>query len=109
MSTDYAFDVYQEEAMSFRLPTATHNYAWNNLVGEVGELFSLVAKAERDGIKDPMEHATKYKKELGDILWSLAAIAQDNGWTLSDVAMTNVAKLQSRADRKKLQGSGDNR
>ena len=96
---------YQYEAMKTRLPTANANYALYNLSGEVGELHSLVAKFIRDGKLD-MELV---KKELGDILWCLAAVVLDYGFTLDDVAEANLAKLQKRKKANTLSGTGDNR
>lgn len=96
---------YQYEAMKTRLPTANANYALYNLSGEVGELHSLVAKFIRDGKLD-MELV---KKELGDILWCLAAVVLDYGFTLEDVANTNLQKLSKRASKGTLSGTGDNR
>lgn len=98
---------YQQEAMSYRLPSADESYALLNLAGEVGELMSLIAKSIRDGEKE--DHYENVVKELGDVLWSVAAIAEDNGFTLQDVADFNLSKLRSRKLRDKLQGSGDNR
>ena len=98
---------YQAEAMGFRLPSATPEYALINLSGEVGELHSLIAKAIRDGAK--YEFEMNVKKELGDILWCLSAIAADYGWTLEDVAASNINKLSQRKDNRTIQGSGDNR
>ena len=43
------FDEYQKEAMYFRMPTADSSYALLNLCGEVGELYSAIAKQLRDG------------------------------------------------------------
>lgn len=99
-------DIYQKQAMSFRLPTADARYTLLNLSAEVGELHSLVAKGIRDGY-DPGEEAVM--KELGDVLWHVAAIAQDYGWPLSDVAWGNIFKLSERKRKGTLQGSGDNR
>lgn len=101
------FNQYQEQAMSFRLPTADAVYALFNLSGEVGELLSLVAKARRDG--DKPDHYINVHKELGDILWCLAAVAADHGFTLEDVAVGNINKLTKRKEVGTIQGSGDNR
>ena len=98
---------YQAEAMGFRLHSATPEYALFNLSGEVGELHSLIAKAIRDGAK--YEFEMNVKKELGDILWCLSAVAADYGWTLEDVAASNINKLSQRKDNRTIQGSGDNR
>lgn len=98
---------YQAEAMGFRLPSATPEYAVLNYPSEVGELCGHLAKAIRDGRKP--EHDMLIKKELGDGLWSIAAIAADYGWTLEDVAASNINKLSQRKDNGTIQGSGDNR
>lgn len=98
---------YQSEAMTFRMETATPLYAVLNLAGEVGELHSLMAKAIRDGRKP--DYDQNVKKELGDVLWSVAAIALDHGFTLADIANGNIAKLSARKRNNTLSGSGDNR
>lgn len=98
---------YQEQAMTTRLPTATTQYALFNLAGEVGELSSLYAKGIRDGFKT--DFRDNAKKEMGDILWSLAALAVDWGFSLDSVALGNLEKLYSRKQRNVLEGSGDNR
>lgn len=98
---------YQNEAMSFRMETATPLYAVLNLAGEVGELNSLMAKAIRDGRKE--DYDINVKKELGDVLWSVAAIAIDHGYTLQDIADANINKLSQRKIYNTLTGSGDNR
>lgn len=102
-----SFNDYQNEAMSFRMETASALYALLNLAGEVGELNSLMAKAIRDGRKP--DYDMNVKKELGDILWSVAAIAIDHGFTLQDVADANIAKLSKRKIDNTLTGSGDDR
>lgn len=99
---------YHHEAMSFRLPTATDLYASYNLAGEVGEYLSLEAKMIRDG-GNWKDHCEKVKKELGDILWTLTAIAQDYEFTLEDVAKANIEKLTNRKNNNTIQGNGDDR
>lgn len=103
----YTLNDYQAEAQSVRLLSAGPQYALLGLSGEVGELHSVVAKAIRDGRK--YEYDQNIKKELGDVLWFIAAIAADHGFTLEEVAIANINKLKDRKDRGTLQGSGDDR
>lgn len=88
------------------MDTATYEYALLNLAVEVGELLSLEAKLLRDG-GEPNRDAVK--KELGDVLWHVAIIATDWGYTLDSIATGNIDKLESRQQRGVLTGSGDNR
>lgn len=99
-------NLYQYKAMGFRLPSADQDYAIAGLAGEVGELFSYLAKSIRDDY--PLDPET-IKKELGDILWFVAAIGHDFGFGLQDIAETNLKKLGSRQKRNKIKGSGDDR
>ena len=92
--------------MTYRLDTATTLYAWLGLVGEVGELLSIEAKSLRD---ETEVNNLLIKKELGDILWFVAALATDYGFGLDEIAQMNLEKLNSRKNRNKIQGSGDDR
>lgn len=80
------------------------------LTGESGETADKFKKIIRDqnGQITP-ENKDEIKKELGDILWYLASIARYLDIPLSDLAQTNIDKLESRLKRNKLHGSGDNR
>lgn len=105
---EYDFNTYQKQAMGLRLNSAwSKQYPILGLPGEAGELAGLYAKVVRDGETDT--HKEKVLKELGDVLWFVAAIAEDEGFALADVAKANIDKLTSRRDRGTLQGSGDNR
>ena len=97
---------YQYDAMKTRLPSANASYVTLGLIGEVGELYGMTAKAIRD--KKELDFDL-VKKEIGDILWFVAATAADYGFTLQDVAEVNLAKLQKHQSRGTLTGSGDNR
>jgi NTP pyrophosphatase (non-canonical NTP hydrolase) len=97
---------YQYDAMKTRLPSANEDYSLLGFVGEVGELYSLLAKSIRDGKDLDTEMV---KKELGDCLWFIAAIATDFGFTLEDVAEVNLTKLNKRKTKGTLTGSGDER
>lgn len=80
------------------------------LNGEAGEVAEKIKKVIRDKAGVVSDHDRgEIAKELGDVLWYLAVLADTLGLTLEDVAAGNLAKLRSRADRGALQGSGDNR
>jgi NTP pyrophosphatase (non-canonical NTP hydrolase) len=102
------FHEYQMKAMALRLKTADDIYALLNLAGEVGELLSLEAKGRRDGY-NIADHRENVKKELGDVLWMLTAIADDNSLTLEEIAVGNIIKLTGRKAKGTISGSGDNR
>lgn len=55
------------------------------------------------------ERQAAIKKELGDKLWYIAAIAKDLGWSLSEIAQANVFKTRDRQERNVVKGDGDNR
>jgi NTP pyrophosphatase (non-canonical NTP hydrolase) len=75
------------------------------LPGEVGEVLELLKKNVRDGVLD----RDLLRKELGDVAYYWARICTAYGFKPSEVLIENVAKLEGRADRNTLQGSGDNR
>ena len=78
--------------------------------GEAGEVADKVKKVIRDNeqeFTDENKRAIAY--EVGDVLWYCATMAHDLGYTLEEVAKMNIDKLQSRQQRGKLGGSGDNR
>lgn len=99
-------DYYQTQAENSRLPTVDLEYLLMGFIGEVGEVYSLLAKNIRDETDFEPE---KIKKELGDCLWFLATISNDFGLSLDDVAKANLEKLLSRKIRGTLSGSGDDR
>lgn len=99
-------DYYQNQAENSRLPSADTEYLLLGLIGEVGEVYSLLAKNIRDETDLDQD---ALKKELGDCLWFIATICNDFGLNLNDVAKANLEKLLSRKLRGKLNGSGDER
>lgn len=80
------------------------------LTGEAGEVAEKYKKIIRDkkGIVSP-EDKQEILKELGDVLWYIAVIADYLESPLEDVAIANQTKLASRKTRGKLRGKGDNR
>lgn len=103
---------YQREAIKTAIYPATHKlvYPCLGLAGEAGELANKVKKLIRDGDGAPTpEQALQLADEIGDVLWYCAALANDLGVSLADIAERNLAKLKSRQERGTLQGSGDTR
>lgn len=80
------------------------------LVGESGEIAEKFKKWIRDHNSD--EHKIDREdvaKELGDVLWYIAVLADYLDLDLDDVAQSNLAKLASRQARGVLGGAGDHR
>ena len=108
---------YQKQAMTTCMASSENfSYMFLNLVGEVGEFASKVAKAIRKnqisvvyneivGTTDDEE----LQKEAGDILWQLSGLCTVMGWNLEDIAQQNLDKLASRQQHNVIDGSGDNR
>lgn len=119
---------YQEKAMSTCMPSSNNfSYMMLNLVGELGEFSSKVAKAIRKGQAE-IGHFTdknelvidaisfdecglgeELKKELGDCFWQLNGLCTVMGWTAEEVCQQNLDKLASRQKRNVIDGNGDNR
>lgn len=112
---------YQDKAMGTCMQSCENwSYMMLNLVGEVGELASKVAKDIRKG-EATIEHNhlnyedlasldTKRKKqgqEIGDILWMLAGLAKVYGYSLEEIAQMNLDKLAARKAAGTIVGDGD--
>ena len=85
-------------------------YTTLGLNGEAGEVADKVKKIIRDHGGE-MDDAARESimMELGDVLWYIANLATELGYSLRDIAGTNIQKLQDRQQRNKLHGSGDSR
>jgi NTP pyrophosphatase (non-canonical NTP hydrolase) len=78
--------------------------------GETGELIEKIKKLFRDDKGVITETKLKQiKKEMGDIFWYNARLAEYLGFTLDEVARENIEKLLDRKERGKLHGEGDDR
>ena len=107
------FTEYQNLALSTAIYPKKYEtiYPALGLCGEAGEVAEKVKKSIRDGVDYGYEEEFKadLTKELGDVLWYVAALASDLNISLDDIAEKNVQKLASRKKRNKIGGSGDNR
>lgn len=88
---------YQQEASRTLPPNTEPGKALNlgalGLGGEAGEAIDLIKKHLFHG--QPLD-VEKLRKELGDVLWYVSAIATGAGLTLEEVAEANVEKLRKR-------------
>lgn len=100
-------DVYLEQG-SYR--SCSFLYPALGLCGESGEVAEKIKKILRDKNGKPSpEDIDGLKKELGDILWYISALAGEFELSLDDIAETNINKLASRKERNEIKGFGDNR
>ena len=100
------FDEYQKFARSTAIYPDECKVVYQalGLCGEAGEVAEKVKKNIRDG-----KSLDGLALELGDVLWYISTLADDLGVTLEEVAKANIEKLQSRMERNKIKGDGDNR
>lgn len=103
---------YQKEATA----TAVYGegtkiiYPTLGLVGEAGEVANKVKKVLRDNNGEFDEwRKLQIIDEIGDVLWYIAALTGDLGYSLEDVAKINITKLQNRRKNNTIHGEGDNR
>ena len=106
------FDSYEETARKTTIYPSEYKlmYPVLGLAGEAGEIANKVKKIYRDNAGELTE-ATREAliDELGDVLWYVAAVANDLGTTMERAASLNNMKLLKRLEKGTLKGSGDNR
>ena len=118
-------NMYQKQAMETCMPTCENiSYMLLNLVGEVGEFSSKIAKGIRKGemmitenalhldskqfTKESVERLDEsLMAEAGDILWELSGLCSVMGWDLEKVAEYNLKKLAERKKNGTIDGNGD--
>ena len=111
------FNEYQEKAKKYDLAKATSDLKAPGfiekvlgLTGEAGETADKFKKIlrDKDGVMSD-EDKGAVVKELGDVMWYVASIARYLDVPLSEVAKNNLEKLESRMERNRLRGEGDER
>ena len=111
------FEEYQKEAMkTAQYPFLGYNlvYPAMGLAGEAGEYCDKIKKMWRNkGVMDTslltIQERVEMIKELGDVLWYIAASAKELDTDLESIAISNITKLQSRRERGVIKSEGDNR
>jgi len=102
---------YQDQANDTAIyPTSSRlTYPALGLTGEAGEVADKVRKIVRDGKTLDARERIEIAKEVGDVLWYIAALARDLGVDMETMARMNLEKIANRAERGVVGGSGDNR
>jgi NTP pyrophosphatase (non-canonical NTP hydrolase) len=109
------FDEYEKlarrTATLIDAPVETQLYDLGlGVAGETGELAEKLKKLIRDDggvLSDEKREAMK--REIGDVLWYLSQLSRVLGFPFSETAQANIAKLEDRAKRGVIGGSGDHR
>lgn len=127
---ELSLNEYQERAMTTCMSSSNNfSYMFLNLVGEVGEFASKIAKGIRKEkmqiggfenkdtfVKNELyfsefptciEQDEELMKEAGDILWQLSGLCTVMGWSLEEVAKQNLDKLAARKAVGTIDGNGD--
>lgn len=106
------FDEFQEAAVKTAIypRDAAVLYTALGLSGEAGEVANQVKKILRDdGFILTDERKAKIRKEMGGVMWYVAALCTELKLNLGDVCRENIEILASRQGRGTLEGDGDNR
>lgn len=108
------FDEYQKQALTTAHTTydpLMQRTIWAmGVAGEAGEVVEKWKKivAYREGnVTD--DDVAELAKELGDVVWYIAVMAESLGLSFDDIMQRNVKKLQDRKQRGVITGAGDNR
>ena len=107
------FDEYQKKAMRTARSRDDKDELMHlvlGLVGEAGEIAEKFKKWVRDQESDESKlDKADLTKELGDVLWYVAVLANYLDLSLDEIADKNIAKLADRQKRDVIKGAGDNR
>lgn len=108
------FDEYQKQALTTAHtnpnPLMDKTIWAMGIAGEAGEVLEKWKKivAYKEG-HISSEDLAELKKELGDVVWYIAVLADSLGLSFEEVMQLNVKKLQDRQKRNVIKGAGDNR
>jgi NTP pyrophosphatase (non-canonical NTP hydrolase) len=95
------FNEYRKKAMKTKKPWDEKNlelaYYGLGLAGEAGEVTEIIKK-HLSGIKEI--NSDHMKREIGDVLWYIAAMTDYFGFDLNEIAQINIDKLTARHGKK---------
>lgn len=113
------FEEYQKSATALaEYPNQGGNllYPALGLAGESGEVVDKIKKMWRNKLVTSSRDADFTKedllglvKEIGDVMWYVAALCEELGVPMEHVAAVNIEKLNDRKARGVIKSEGDNR
>lgn len=111
------FDEYQKQALTTAYIDPNHEDTlmdktiWAmGVAGEAGEVIEKWKKmVAYHHCEITEEFKADMKKELGDVVWYVAVLANSLGLSFDEVLQFNLQKLRDRKARDVIRGSGDNR
>lgn len=105
---------YQDKAVPFCVPQSDDIIDKTILVlgisgeaSEVAEKWKKILAYKNSVLSE--EDRLELGKEMGDVMWYIAVLAERLGLSLEELAKQNIKKLESREKRGVIKGSGDNR
>ena len=108
------FDEYQKKALTTAKihpdPLMDKTIWAMGVSGEAGEVVEKWKKivAYNNG-KITKDDLAELGKELGDVVWYIAVLANSLGLSFDKIMENNLNKLSDRKKRGKIMGKGDNR
>ena len=111
------FDEYQKQALTTAYTdpkykdTLMDKTIWAmGVAGEAGEVVEKWKKivAYKGGVVTE-EEKIELGKELADVVWYIAVMANSLGLSFEEIMQVNVKKLADRKKRNVIKGKGDNR
>lgn len=108
------FDEYQKRALTTAIknpdPLMDKTIWVMGVAGEAGEIvekWKKIVAYHNAEITD--ERLKDLSKELGDVVWYIAVLADSLGLSLDKIMQENIQKLADRKERNVQRGQGDNR
>lgn len=106
-------DDYQTAALRTAGPKDKKDELFHLLLGLCGEAGEIAEKAKKIVRDQGSDFSTWDRedivKELGDVMWHVAVLADYFNISLNEVGGKNIAKLADRQKRNMIRGSGDDR
>lgn len=90
------FRQYQREAVRTEMKLPSRDLILKNALGLAGESGEYVEDVKHAAFHGKTLNLDNMRKELGDVLWYVAASAEALGLSLAGIARANVEKLRAR-------------